>query len=335
MVTKKTLLLGLKSLCVIYLTCLGTAHAAGLKIGHIYGEGSYIAQFANRLSSCIEDASNLPVRVYGGERLGRTRDLAFSLVRGQFDLALLPAWEYGTEWNYIATFARHGYQLSLREIIEYSNDKEILDQFNDDSRHSDLQLIGMGWKFGTIVSADTNVSLEDLTGKRVAGGDRHTKQIVKEVGGDVVNLPDAEILPVLTNGYIDAAIVGEEQIRYGLDKHAFEHIFWAPDFLPMAFPIAVVMNRGNDRTFGGQLSERITEECGNIIVEYSERSLEFWMDLPNTASMSGVRIKEIPDEIRDLWTNVQRRLAPADLDRALDDEIKRKYGRELTGYSRP
>lgn len=325
--TKKTFLRGLTSLCAVCLACLGTAHAAGLKIGHIYGEKSYVAQFANRLSHCIEDVSNLPVRVYGGERLGRTSDLAYSLARGQFDLALLPALEYDMEWNYISKFARHGYQLSLEEIVEYSNDKRILEMLNYESRHSGLQLIGMSWQFGTMVSAGANVSLEDLTGKRVAGGDRQTRQIVKMIGGVVADVPYFEVLPALTHGYIDAAIVGEEQIRIGMEKHALDEIFWAPDFLPMVFPIAVVMNRWNDRTFGGQLGKRITEECGNIILKYSERSLTFWKDLPVTAPKSGVRIVEIPEEAKHLWTDVQKQLVPLDLDRTLDDAIKRKYGK--------
>ena len=130
----------------------------------------------------------------------------------------------------------------------------------------------------------------------------------------------------LEYGYVDAAIVGEELLKVGMERHAIGEVYWSPDFLPMVFPIAVVMNRWNDLTFGGQLGQEITEGCGHIISEYGERTLNFWKDLPQTAAGSGVRVLTISDDDKQFWTHKQVGILPFDFDSEVDYVIRNKYG---------
>ena len=327
-----------------YLACLGfvsllmlcvpapKANADSLKVGYANWQETRMGELANSLAACIEEVSDLPVRVYSGERMGSAADLARSVGDGRLDIALLPIRRYAEEWNGIVEFAQLGYALSPETAVSYSNDKVVLDVLNDSSWETGLELIGVGWQYGALVTGYDNQSLDQLDGKRVAGAELSAKKVLESVGGDWVDLPYYDVFPALRSGYIDGAIVSEEVMSWGLKQRAFGGIYWAADFSPMVAPIGIIMNKDNDNIFGGGLAEDISEECGGVITDYNNSSISLWNGIPVVAAGTNVEVLQLTDDWKRMWINsweTSEQMVESSLDEEIVNLIHEMYGTEV------
>ena len=279
-----------------------------------------MAELASNLSACIEDVSGRPVQVYGGERMGSAADLARSVTEGRLDLAVLPIKRYTESWNEITKFAQLGYSFAPKIAVSYSNDKDALEILNDSSWQTGLELIGVGWQYGALVTGSGDQLLDDLSGKRVAGVELSTRDVLEVVGGDWVQLPYFDVLPALRSGHIDGAVVSEEVLLWGLREAEFRGIYWAPDFSPVAAPIGIIMNKDNDEIFGGMLAAAISEECSSVIGGYNEWSIDLWDEIPTVAAGSNVEILHLSEAWKEVWVEALK-MAENGVEGGLEQEI--------------
>ena len=277
------------------------ASAGDLKVGFAYWEDSRVGQLAKNMAECIESNIDIPVRTYSGEKLGGPRDVALSLSRGRIDMALLPIADYGSEWSNIENFVKWGYGLTQEEAVSYSNDEALIKILNEESRNTGLELIGVGWQYGTLVTAHSEEWWDGLKGKSIAGGNELTRNVWENMGGRWVDMPYLELLQALSAGYIDGAVVGEDVVQWGLSERVFDGIYWANDFSPVAEAIGIVMNKSNDDVFGGWIAEEILVQCRHNIEEYNAVSLSWWRSIPQVASENFIEVSEMPEDWKANW----------------------------------
>ena len=294
----------------VLLSLCGLVYAGGLTLGHPYGKGSRVDNWAENLSSCINEKLGIPVRILDGERLGEPSELVYSLARGRIDLALLPTSEIVAEWQELSELQF----LSLRYNSEITNEPRnngiILEEFNKSSNQTGIELIDIGWQYGALVTGDARgdaiLDLKDLNGKTVAGGDAVMKKAVEYLGGYPVSIEEYHIFSALKEGYIDWAIVDEGALQWGIRNQKFQSIFWAQDFTPIEQPIAIIMNKWNDRTFGGDLAYRISNECQEVTRMYNRESKTGMNRIPQIAKEAGIIVTDIPEDTQMLWVEANK-----------------------------
>lgn len=303
--TLMQILVGVFLACGSYVTAVD---ANEIKLGHAYFEHSPIARLAMEFSACIEDTSGSTVRVHGAERFRHSGDLAHSLLRGQFDLALLPLNEYGPAWEKISKFAHQAYQLTPEQAVEYSNDVDALGELNDAVENSGFQLLGIGWNYGTLVSSDSIESLDDIEGTRISGWGWNSREVVESLGGHVVDIPYHDAIAAISEGYVEAAMVDEYFIRHEIESSTWNEpkykvIHYSKDFAPTVYPVTIVASTSSYGFGEGRLTEQIAEECRQVVSLYNDKSLSLWNDLPDWADSVGISVVPITDAAKGAWTD--------------------------------
>ena len=290
----------------VLLSLCGLVYAGGLTLGHPYGEGSRVDHWAENLSSCINEILGIPVRILDGERLGEPSELVYSLARGRIDLALLPASEVVAEWQELSELEHLNLRYNSDITNELPNNGIILDEFNRSSYRTGFELIDIGWKYGALVTGDAILDLKNLDGKTVAGGDAVMKKAVEYLGGNSVNIEDYFVFSALEEGDVDGAIVDERALQWGIRNQKFQSIFWAQNFTPIQQPIAIIMNKWNDNTFGGDLAYRISNECQEATRRYNRDSITMMNRILQIAEDAGILVTDIPEDTQMLWVDANR-----------------------------
>lgn len=268
---------------------IGVARGGEFTLAHPYVDGGLVDAWARKLSQCIEDVSGVHVEVFGEGKLGRPDNIAVSVSDGIIDLAVLPATALQERWPEIGRLAQPGHVYNLKDMITLSDSTEFLRSMNQlGGRDHNLALLAVGWRHATLVG--TEMSIENLQGKRLRSKDTASYEVLKEVGARPVQVPFAETFPALEFGYLDGAVIDAEFAQQNIGKFHIDAVNWSPEFVPFTSPVVVVMSSTAANIFGDDIPDRVSKECRVVTNEFNETTVDKMTAFVEDAQDAGSKV---------------------------------------------
>ncbi len=264
---------GLLLAFALSMTVVGEGRAGGMTMGHPYPAGSSFDIWARDLAQCIEKEVGLYIEVIGDGQLGRSQDLAKSVVAGVVDAALLPATAFDGIWPELNELATPGYVTDTETARHLAGQPDLARNLEDSGGwERNLAILGVGWRYSLLVGHATDPT--DLIGRKVRVSQDAQGRFIEAMGAVPTPIQLAEVFSALEVGVIDASIMDAEMALSMAEQDGFEPIGWSDQMTPFISAHVAVMSQASAEIFGLKGGREIASACAWTALAFTDRSIE-------------------------------------------------------------